>query len=124
EHVEIHLWFEDDLFCQANMWFILSLLATRKREATIFRVFPTVTNLGDHWKGFGLSNAEMLNQSLTHKVAFTEQDMALGNALWTAYKNHNFNELIALSHAHSPCFIFLEEVCQAHIDRSPSDDSL
>src|ERR1041384_1119289 len=36
---EVNLWFENDLFCQANMWFTISLL--NKRNITnVYRVSP------------------------------------------------------------------------------------
>jgi len=39
EGSEVNLWFEDDLFCQVNMWFCLSLLSNNK-GLKIFRIFP------------------------------------------------------------------------------------
>jgi hypothetical protein len=38
-HSEVNLWFEDDLFCQVNMWFCLTLLP-KDRNIKIYRVFP------------------------------------------------------------------------------------
>lgn len=123
EQYEVHLWFEDDLFCQTNMWFILALLMKQETKGKIYRVFPTVQNSIDHWKGFGPSDTEMLKQSLSKRVACTRQDVELGAALWTAYRNDDFKALSALSRAHSSAFQYLKEVCQAHIDRFPIDGS-
>lgn len=123
DNSEVCLWFENDLFCQTNMWFIISLL---KNQPTIklYRIFPTVKNGADTWKGFGIANAEMLEQSYTSKVLFKPQDIELGNDLWTAYKNSDFNRLQKLSKNQSDCFQYLEEVCQAQIDRFPTDNTL
>ncbi|WP_221411228.1 DUF1835 domain-containing protein [Epilithonimonas xixisoli] len=30
EGSEVHLWFEDDLFCQVNLWFCITLLTNKK----------------------------------------------------------------------------------------------
>ena len=38
EDAEICLWFEDDLFCQVNLWFMLSVIAD-KPKLKLFRVF-------------------------------------------------------------------------------------
>lgn len=123
QNSEIHLWFEDDLFCQTNLWFILSLLTRQNTPQKIYRVFPTVKTPADHWKGFGPSTPEMLQQSLTQKIPFTHHDLNLGNALWHAYKTNDLPQLLTLSHTPSPCFHLLPEVCQAHADRFPTANS-
>jgi hypothetical protein len=123
DNSEVCLWFENDLFCQTNMWFVISLLAIQP-TIKLYRVFPTIKNNIDTWKGFGISSAEMLEQSYSSKVLFKSQDIDLGNNLWTAYKSSNFKKLKELSNIQSDCFQYLEEVCQAHIDRFPTDNSL
>lgn len=120
---EVCLWFENDLFCQTNMWFIISLLADQP-TIKLYRIFPTIKDNADIWKGFGIANAEMLEQSYSSKVLFKPQDIKLGNNLWTAYKNANLKKLKELSKYQSDCFQYLEEVCQAHIDRFPTDNTL
>lgn len=121
---EICLWFENDLFCQANMWFILSLIASSSKQYNVFRVYPVINNIYDNWKGFGISTADLLEQSYRNKVLFTQSDLKLGNDIWSAYKAGNFNKLHELSRTKSVCFQYLEEVCVAHIDRFPSDGTL
>ena len=116
------LWFENDLFCQVNMWFVLSLL-TKQPNLKIFRVFP-VTENEELWKGFGYASTENLEKAYFSKVKFQEKDILLGVLLWEAYQNADFQNLKALSKNESGCFEHLEEVCQAHIDRFPSDNSL
>lgn len=122
EGSEICLWFENDLFCQANMWFILSLI--KNTSSTIFRVFPVVNYASDLWKGFGVSNAEMLQQAYDAKVKLTNEDINLGGNLWKAYKTADFKKLKKLAVHPSSCFQHLGEVCQAHIDRFPLDNSI
>ena len=123
DNSEVCLWFENDLFCQTNMWFVISLLADQP-TIKLYRIFPTVSNISDNWKGFGISNAEMLEQSYSSKVLFKPQDIELANNLWTAYKINDLKKLKELSKVQSNCFQYLEEVCQAHIDRFPTDDTL
>lgn len=122
-HATIHLWFEDDLFCQTNLWFILFLLAQQNTTRKVFRVSPTVKHPSDHWKGFAPSNTEMLKQSLSQKTLFTPKDLTLGNALWQAYQQNDLTNLLTLSHTPSNCFTYLPEVCQAHADRFPTNHS-
>ena len=43
----------------------------------------------------------------------------MGKNLWKAFKPGDLESLKALSKTKSNCFEYLEEVCQAHIDRFP-----
>jgi hypothetical protein len=121
---EVCLWFEDDLFCQTNMWFVLALLNMAPAKRKIFRVFPVIHNDTDRWKGFGISSTQMLELAYQAKVLFTTDDLKLGEHLWNAYKTANFEKLKELSNHASPCFQHLADVCQAQIDRFPTDNSL
>ena len=123
DNSEVYLWFENDLFCQTNMWFLISLLA-QYPDIKIFRVFPVLENNNDLWKGFGQATSEKHSQAFASKVQFTNADIELGENLWQAYQMGNLNELSALSRKQSNCFDYLEKVCQAHIDRFPSDNSI
>lgn len=123
DNSEVCLWFENDLFCQTNMWFVISILANYPK-LKVFRVFPTIENNADTWKGFGIANAEKLEQAYYSKIQFTVDDIKLGKNLWTAYQNSDLDKLKRLAKSQSNCFEYLEEVCQAHIDRFPLDKSL
>jgi hypothetical protein len=120
---EVCLWFENDLFCQVNMWFVLHLLAQRT-DLQVFRIFPVIENQSDTWKGFGIATAEMLERAYATKVVFNPADIELGKQLWRAYQKADFDSLKRLSMRQSSCYQYLREVCQAHIDRFPHDDSL
>ncbi|GAB4406981.1 MAG: hypothetical protein OHK0053_33460 [Microscillaceae bacterium] len=122
-NAEVCIWFEHDLFCQVNLWFALSLLS-EKPHLKIFRVFPMQENQADEWKGFGEANTAQLLQAYAARVPFLPPDLALGKNLWQAYQRKDLPALQSLSKQPSPCFQYLEEVCQAHIDRFPADNSL
>lgn len=121
EYAEICLWFENDLFCQVNLWFILSLLNEKSAQFKIFRVFPTIINDADMWRGFGISNSEILEQSCQNRIPFEKNDVVLGHNLWMSFKEQNYQKLTELSRTKSNCFQNLEQVCQAHIERFPSE---
>ena len=120
---QLCLWFEDDLFCQVNMWFILSYLAEHP-SLNLFRIFPVIVDEADKWKGFGKATPEQLEQAYDSKVKFSANDILLGKNLWKSYCSNNREHLGALSKTHSICFRYLEEVCQAQLDRFPDDGSL
>jgi len=119
---EVCLWFENDLFCQVNMWFVISILSGHP-TFKIFRVFPVPENDEDIWKGFGTASTEKLEQAYNSKIQLTPDDIELGKGLWAAYQDDDFEKLKELALSQSECFEYLEEVCQAHIDRFPTDKS-
>ncbi|MXV50129.1 DUF1835 domain-containing protein [Pedobacter sp. HMF7647] len=114
---EFNLWFGYDLFCRANMWFILSLLNDLPIDKQVFVVYPSHLKGDDVWLDFGMASLEQLKTCYSNRIAFTEKDLQLGNELWSAYKYNDFSALEKLSKYPSACFPYLKEVCQAHIDR-------
>ena len=120
--VELSLWFEDDLFCQVNLWFVLNLLS-ESQNIKIFRVFPPEASPTNRWRGFGDASAAALEQAYESKVPFTSSDLALGKNLWEAYRMGDGAQLTTLSKSASPCFRQLAEVCQAQLDRISEDPS-
>ena len=122
EDSEICLWFEDDLFCQVNLWFILNLLSDSPK-IKVFRVFPPEAIPENRWKGFGNASTAALAKSYEARVPFTFSDLALGKNLWEAYRLGDGAQIAALSKSESPCFRHLEEVCQAQLDRISADPS-
>jgi hypothetical protein len=116
ENDEINLWFEYDLFCQVNMWFIISLL-NKYHLQNVYRVFPGVLKNEERWKGFGRLIPNQLNDCFSQREKFSDEDLLLGDKLWNAYRNQDLKELLQLSQEQSACFPMLKEVCEAEIDR-------
>lgn len=120
---EVCLWFENDLFCQTNMWFVISILA-KNPTLKVFRAFPILKTATEKWKGFGISETEDLEHSYSSKVEFKPMDIELGENLWNAYRQDDFDRLYKLAKSKSDCFEFLEEVCNAHIERFTTENVL
>lgn len=114
---EVNLWFEDDLFCQANMWLILHLLHQQGHQGAVYRVFPVMGG-ANHWLGFGASDAVAIQKAFEQKVLLTADDIKLGADLWQAYASNDLDQLASVSKTNSNAFNLLPEVVQAHIDRS------
>lgn len=119
EGSEVNLWFEDDLFCQVNLWFCVSLLSNIN-DLKINRVFPK-TNAENHWKGFSESANSELEESLESRVLFNENDIELAVNLWKTYQNNDIISLKQLSENQSKCFHFLKEVIDIYININPED---
>lgn len=112
---EVNLWFEYELFCQVNMWFVLDLL--KSKEARIYRVFPSVRTEDDRWKGFGSLTSAELEKCYGGRARFTPEETELGAKLWAAYRVADLETLKTLSNTSSKCFPYLREVCEAEIER-------
>lgn len=121
EDAEVNLWFENDLFCQVNMWFVLSLIE-QNPPAKLYRIFPVIENPEHQWLGFGASDVHHLESAYNHRIAFLPEDITLGANLWHAYKQADFRELVELSKQPTNAFQELENVVQAHIDRFPGQN--
>jgi hypothetical protein len=83
-----------------------------------------IRDSNDTWKGFGISDAAMLEQAYTERVMMSVDELNLGRDLWRAYSSMDFDTLQKLSHYPSTTFKFLPEVCQAHVERFTDGDQL
>lgn len=110
-HDEVYLWFEYELFCQANMWFCLDLL--KGTEAAVYRVALLNVAPDDVWKGFGKLSADDLTVCFDARTKFSDEDIAMGSRLWDAFRRRDSAELLTLGEYRSECFPFLKEVSEA-----------
>ncbi|MEO5581990.1 MAG: DUF1835 domain-containing protein [Saprospiraceae bacterium] len=116
-HTEFNLWFEYDLFCMSNMWFLLSLMKSLNSSKNIFIIYSFWTTPAGRYRGFGPATAQNLIDWYSRRIQCEQKDLELALALWNAYKINDVNTLEELSSTKSVCFPYLEEVCFAHIDR-------
>jgi hypothetical protein len=112
---EINLWFEHDLFCQVNMWFILHLIRLFNLQNPVYRVQPPV-RAENIWAGFGGLSSEQLKMCFAKRVRFPDADLDLGTRLWLAYSQNDIPSLKNLSTS-SEIFPCLQEVVNAHVER-------
>jgi len=112
---EVNLWFENDLFCQANMWFTIYLL-NRRGITNVYRVAPLIRT-ANKWEGFGRHTPTDLIHCYEKHQKFTKGDFNLGENLWDAYRNADIVALAFFAGSLSPCFPYLEEVCRAEMER-------
>ncbi|MBK9164966.1 MAG: hypothetical protein IPM21_13875 [Acidobacteria bacterium] len=110
EDAEVNLWFEYELFCQANMWFCLDLL---NDHGNVYRVAPLNASPDDAWKGFGNHSFEDLKECSQARQRFSDEDLKVGRKLWAAFRSRDGEELRSLGEYRSPVFPFLKEVADA-----------
>ena len=116
EGSEVYFWFEDDLFCQVNLWFLLSNI--NYENIKIFSVFPQFKNEKDRWKGFGNSSEQDLLDSFQSSIEISKQEIALANELWKAFSNLDLEQLKILSKIKSMVFRKLREIVHLYIEFS------
>ncbi len=114
---EINLWFEDDLFCQVNMWFVFHLLDEYGIDSPLFLVHPSE---GLQY-GFGGMNKDELIQAYTNKQPVSPTDFSQLKILWKNYQNNKINELLRISSQLNKHYPFLLPAVKAHIDRIPAE---
>ena len=116
EHARIYLWFEDDLFCQVNLWFVLYLLSRNDSELAIFLVRPHAQS--------PYSFGHMDNQALIEqwKSAQPLQQLDTLTQLWPAYQQEDIALLTDLGDALAGRYPFIQAAIKAHKDRIPTSD--
>lgn len=117
EGSDINLWFEDDLFCQVNFWFVIHLLYNTEKEFQYFLVRPNVHNQ----YGFGGLSQEGLLDVFQKKLSLSE--ISTLAQLWEHYQKNELNQLSKIALALKKQYSFLLPAVQAHIDRQPIADN-
>ncbi len=123
DYSQFNLWFEYDLFCQVNMWFVISIINNLTIKKRVYAVYTSHLNKSDQlfWNGFGPARSSQLLACYNDKILLSDADLQFGQDLWTAYKSGNLEELARLAEKQSSAFPYLQEVVKAHIDRFPAD---
>ena len=120
KHSEINLWFEDDLFCQVNLWFVLYLLQDKFESSQVYLVRPTPAKEF----GFGGMNEAELIEAFEKRIRIEYAEYNELKKLWKYYQNSDFEGLMEIAEKYKVQFPFLRPAVQAHIERFPEDGSL
>ena len=125
DNSEFNLWFEYDLFCQVNMWFVLSIINNLSISKKVFAVYTSHLDKSDKqfWNGFGQADSKELKICFERRTPLHVDDVRLAQYLWNAYKMNDPEVLTHLAKNPTPAFPYLQEVVQAHVDRFPKDGS-
>jgi hypothetical protein len=120
---DFNLWFEYDLFCQVNMWFVISIINGLSAKGSVYAVYTSYLDRDNRhfWNGFGPANASQLRVCFADRILLSDADLQWGQELWTAYKSNNLEELSRLAEKQSSAFPYLQDVVRAHIDRFPKE---
>ncbi len=117
-HSEINFWFEDDLFCQVNFWFVLNLIKLSNENARLFLVRPPCSSP----YSFGVLNDIQLISAYDKRVELSELDK--WSNLWRFYKSGDTEMLLKSAEDIEDKYPFVIAAVRAHIDRFPTEESL
>jgi hypothetical protein len=121
QHDEVVLWFEHDLFCQANLIYLLDWFA---------RNAPTQTKLSliciddfpgrKDFRGLGELTPAELASLFPSRQPVTRQQLRLASSAWRAYAADNPTEIQTLLKTDTSALPFLDAAMKAHLKRFPS----
>lgn len=118
-NADVFLWFENDLFCQVNLWFVVNTLNQISQDGhQLYLVSP----IPDSWNGFGALNKNDLLVSYTNKKRLSNVDQANIAGLWVAYQVGDYHSLRKLAKRLVDKIDHIQQVVEAHIERFPNDN--
>lgn len=113
----VNLWFEDDLFCQVNLWYVVHLLQSSHYSGRVFLIRPEVH---DRY-GFGGFSSDGLYELYEKKTQLTYMNQL--SRLWPFYQRKELDKLNGLANKLKDKYPFIRPAVQAQIERDPVDGS-
>jgi len=113
---EVVLWFEQDLFCAVNLWFVLAWLAQQQAPGTLTLVYPPL----DEMKGLGTLAPAQLSAHFRERRQVTPHVLTLGRQAWEAYTAADPRAAAALAEREDDALPFVREAFRLHCARFPS----
>ncbi len=110
---EVVLWFEDDLFCQVNLWFVIWLLDEARKDHPLFLVRPLA---GSRYAFANLDEAGLI-QSFEAKMAITPAHRSAFASMWKAYQYEDRIAMHRLATGPLADYDFLLPVIDAEVAR-------
>lgn len=111
----INLWFEDDLFCQVNFWFVCELLSKKAESFETFLVRP----FSESKYGFGSMNLKQLKTALFKRIKLFREDLEVLGSLWHAYRSKDPRVLLESGNELPEKYSFILPAIHAQLDRLP-----
>ncbi|MDB4438762.1 DUF1835 domain-containing protein [bacterium] len=118
EEANVYLWFEEDLFCQVNMWFICSILSSLNVTRNVMFVRP----LEHAPYSFGHHTQDNLLQIFNEAIRI--DDVSYFSKLWKAYVKNDSKELLKLRDILPSNLNFISTAIEAQVYRRATDDNM
>ena len=120
DHDEVTLWFESDLFCQANLLYVLDWCAHRELGTKLSLIcigeFPGRSN----FRGLGELTPPELASLFDKRVEVTSAQLKLAARAWQAYRSADPRELERLLQTDTSALPFISGALKLQLTRFPS----
>jgi hypothetical protein len=121
DHDETILWFEHDLFCQANLIYLLDWFSQRlsdqgKVSLICIGEFPGI----DDFRGLGQLSGEQLASLFDNRHEVSKSELSLASKAWAAYCSATPEGILGLIDSDTSAMPFLERALRLHLSRFPS----
>ena len=120
KNAKINLWFEDDLYCQVNFWFIIYLISENYIYGNIFLIRPKKSSE----YSFGRMTEEELVYSYQKKIKIEPSEIMELRKLWKLYQLNDFVKMFDIAKKLKNRFPFLFPAIIAHQERIPKNGNL
>lgn len=119
EGSKVYCWFEEDLFCQVNLWFVLNLLQGKKAELFLTLPYP------DSPYNFTKLTEKELDDTYRNKAHdLNEKERNILSRLWVHFQNQDVFEALEIAESFRERFPFLKPAVEAWRDSIPFGDFL
>jgi hypothetical protein len=120
-HDEIVLWFEFDLFCQANLLYYLDWYASRGLGATrLTLICPEHVPGRAVFRGLGELAAEELESLLSTREEVTADQKRVAQLAWQSFSSEDPLDVEQFLQSDSSALPLVAPAFRAHLDRFPS----
>jgi len=118
-NTQVYCWFEHDLFCQVNFWFVSYLLEAHIKGCEIYFVCP---NEGNEYSFANMSNSQ-LTEAYDKASLITSDELTLLSQLWPLYQGLNLRndcqKMNGIAKNLAQNFPFILAAINAQYDRAP-----
>jgi hypothetical protein len=114
DHDEVVLWFEQDLFCAVNLWYVLGRLAHVRAPLAV--VYPSL----DEVAGLGAAEPGRLVELFSGRAVLTAAAVAEARQAWCAYASATPVAAHAQARAGDGALPFVAAALRRHLARLPA----
>lgn len=114
---KIYCWFEEDLFCQVNLWFVLDLLHNHPGNVYLVLPFPDSPY---HFSNLDEQDLVDSYESKAHYLSRKEREIL--ETLWQHFQNEEIFEALQIGELFNERFPFLKQAIEAWRDMIPVGD--
>ncbi|GMQ26545.1 hypothetical protein Aoki45_32280 [Algoriphagus sp. oki45] len=113
----VYCWFEEDLFCQVNLWFVLNQLDGKDLELYLTLPYPD-----SPYNFIRLNEAELIDTYENKAHFLNPKERTILSDLWIHYQNEDVFEAQKIADSFQERFPFLKAAVEAWRDMIPIGD--